>query len=80
MEHEQTEHDGLEQTAARRSAVIYLSISLGAALLFFAAAALGGYPVAARIGGAAWVGLLTLIVSMPLVIPRVKKQLRGREA
>jgi hypothetical protein len=54
---------------ARRSALIYLPISLGAALLFFLAANLvGGYPPVAKIGGMVWVGLLSLIVSMPFVI------------
>jgi hypothetical protein len=32
----------------------------------------------ARIGGAIWVGLLTLIVSMPIIISRIKKQLHGK--
>jgi hypothetical protein len=51
-------------------------ISLGAALLFFLATGLiGGYPLVARIGGTVWVGLLSLIVSMPVVISRVKKKL-----
>lgn len=71
MEHEQVEKD-----VARRSALIYLPISLGIALLFLVTASLvGGYPLVARIGGTVWVGLLSLIVSMPLVISRVKKKL-----
>ncbi|MBI3740062.1 MAG: hypothetical protein HY258_13525, partial [Chloroflexi bacterium] len=50
-------------------------ISIGAALLFLLATTLtGNYPLVARIGGAVWVGLLSLIVSMPIVISRVKKQ------
>lgn len=70
MEHEQVERD-----VARRSALIYLPISLGAAALFLLAASLfGNYPVVARIGGTVWVGLLSLIVSMPVVISRVKKK------
>ncbi len=72
MEHEQTEKD-----VARRSALIYLPISIGAALLFLLAASLvGAYPLVAKIGGMVWVGLLSLIVSMPLVTARVKKQRR----
>ncbi len=72
MEHEQTEKD-----VARRSALIYLPISIGAALVFLLAASpLGNYPLVAKIGGMVWVGLLSLIVSMPLVTARVKKQWR----
>lgn len=73
MEHEQIEKEG-----ARRSALIYLPISLGIALLFFLAASLlGGYPPVAKIGGMVWVGLLSLIVSMPIVISRVKRRAKG---
>ena len=69
------EHEQIEREAARRSAWIYLPISLGAALLFLLAASLvGDYPLVARIGGTVWVGLLSLIVSMPLVTAWVKHQ------
>jgi len=67
------EHEQIEKEVARRSALIYLPISLGAAALFFLAASLvGGYPPVAKIGGVVWVGLLSLIVSMPIVTSRVK--------
>ncbi len=67
----------VEKEVARRSAVIYIPISLGMAILFFLAASLvGGYPSVARFGGMVWVGLLSLIVSMPLVTSRVKKQVK----
>lgn len=73
------EHEQAEQAMARRSALIYLSISLCAALLFFLAASLtSGYPAVARLGGAIWVWLLSLIVSMPLVTSRVKRQRRSK--
>lgn len=69
------EHEQVEKAVARRSALIYLPISLGAAFLFLLAASLfGNYPLVARIGGTVWVGLLSLIVSMPVVIDRVKKK------
>ena len=69
------DHDQIEKEMARRSALIYLPISLGAALLFFLAASLvGGYPPVAKIGGMVWVGLLSLIVSMPIITARVKRQ------
>jgi len=46
---------------------------VGTALLFFLAASLvGGYPPVAKIGGMVWVGLLSLIVSMPIITSRVK--------
>ena len=69
----------IEKEVARRSALIYLPISLGAALLFFLAAnLLGGYLPVAKIGGMVWVGLLSLIVSMPIVTSRVKHQAKGK--
>lgn len=72
MEHEQVEKD-----VARKSALIYLPIAIGAALLFLLAASLvGNYPLVAKIGGAVWVGLLSLIVSMPVVTARIKKHWR----
>lgn len=72
------ENEHIEKEVARRSALIYLPLSLGAAALFFLAASLvGGYPPVAKIGGAVWVGLLSLIVSMPIVTSRVKRQALG---
>jgi len=69
------EHEQLEKDIARKSALIYLPIAVGAALIFLATTSLNGnYPVVARVGGAVWVGLLGLIVAMPLVISAVKKQ------
>jgi len=71
------EHEQVEKEVAQKSMLIYIPISLGAALLFLLAATLtGDYPIVARIGGAVWVATLSLIVSMPVVISRVKKQLQ----
>ena len=71
------EHEQVENEIARKSALIYLPISIGVALLFsLAASVLGNYPPVAKIGGAVWVGLLSLIVSMPIVTSRVKKSER----
>ena len=71
------EHERVEKEVAQKSMLIYIPISLGAALLFLLAATLtGDYPLVARIGGTVWVATLSLIVSMPLVISRVKKQLQ----
>lgn len=71
------EHEQVEKAVAQKSAWIYLPISVGAALLFLLIASLtGNYPFVARLGGTLWVGLLSLIVSMPIVISRVKKQVQ----
>lgn len=73
------EHEQVEKEVARKSALIYLPISIGSALLFLLATAFNGdYPLMTRIGGMVWIGLLTLIVSMPVVISRVKKKLNGK--
>lgn len=75
------EHEQVVKAVVQRSAWIYLLISIGAAVLFWLITTLSGdYPSVARIGGAVWVGLLSLIVSMPLVISRVKKKFQGRAA
>lgn len=69
------EHEQIEREIAQKSVAIYLPMSLGAAALFLVIASLtGNYPLVARIGGTIWVGLLSLIVSMPIVISRVKRQ------
>jgi NADH:ubiquinone oxidoreductase subunit 6 (subunit J) len=73
MEHEQVEYE-----VARKSVWIYLPISLGAALVFLLAARFGEYPPVAVYGGATWVGLLTLIITMPVVTSWVKKQTKRR--
>ena len=73
------EHEKFEKEVARKSARIYLPISLGAAILFvLAASVLGEYPLVAKIGGVVWIALLSLIVSMPIVTARVKRQLREK--
>jgi hypothetical protein len=73
------ENEHLEADVARKSALIYLPIAFGVALLFLLAASLvGEYSPIAKIGGTVWIALLSLIVSMPVVTSRVKKQLRDR--
>lgn len=62
----------------RESAKIYLSIATGTAALFFLAASLSQeLQFAAKLGGASWVWLLSLIIAMPIVTTRVKKKLRS---
>lgn len=73
------EQANIENLVAQRSALIYLPIALSVATLFFVVASLSGeYQPVAKIGGMVWVGLLSLIVSMPLVTARMKKHLRSR--
>ena len=73
------EHEQVEKEVARKSAMIYLPIAAGSALLFFLAASLAGsYPTVARIGGTVWVGLLSLIISMPIVTANAKRQFKGQ--
>jgi hypothetical protein len=56
------------------SAAIYTGLSLLAAGLFLVATLTGQYSVVERMGGAAWVFLLSMIILMPVVIPIVKKK------
>jgi len=73
------EHEQVEKAVARKSAQIYLPISLGMALLFYLTSSMvGDFPPVARLGGSAWVALLTLITSMPVVISRIKKGMREK--
>jgi hypothetical protein len=75
------EHEQVEKEVAEKSALIYLPISIGSALLFLLATAFSGdYSLMTRIGGMVWIGLLTLIVSMPIVISYVKKQFLGKSS
>ncbi len=62
----------MEKKAALVSVLIYTGFSLGLALIFILLT--GGYPPVARIGGAIWVFILTMIITMPVVIPFIKKK------
>lgn len=62
------------------SALIYAPISLAAAGIFFAVTVTGDYSWVTRIGGAVWILLLSLIISMPLVTSFVKKRSNRLEA
>ncbi|MBI2288115.1 MAG: hypothetical protein HYY41_05490 [Chloroflexi bacterium] len=59
------------------SAIIYTGISLVDASLFLLATLAGKYTAVERIGGAAWVFLLSMIILMPIVTPLVKKKIGG---
>ena len=68
----------LDRRIGITSAAIYSMISIAVSVLFFAAATLrGGYPDVARFGGAAWVLLLSFIVTMPLVTSAVKRRFKA---
>ncbi len=59
------------------SAVVYTGISLAAAGLFLVATLAGEYTLVERIGGMAWVFLLSMIILMPVVTPLVKRKVRA---
>jgi purine-cytosine permease-like protein len=64
----------MESLVGRKSAWIYSAITLFVAGSFFAVSTIiGSYSITARLGGTIWTGLLTMIVSMPLVTASVKK-------
>lgn len=56
------------------SLLIYGAIALAASGIFLGITLSGNYPWVARLGGAAWVFMLSTIVLMPLVIPWVKRR------
>ena len=65
-------------TPGKVSALIYMTIALTAAGLFLAATTLrGDYTWVARLGGSAWLFLLSMIILMPTVTPWVRKWLGG---
>ena len=60
------------------SALVYTPVSLIAGTAFFAAAILTGQDSwVARLGGAGWVFFLSMIILMPVVIPWMKRRLKG---
>ncbi len=61
------------------SAVIYTSISVAAAVFFLVATLPGEYTPVERLGGMAWVFMLSMIILMPIVTPLVKKKWRRPE-
>ena len=75
-------------TPGRISTLIYTTIALAVAGLFLAATSFrGDYTWVARLGGAGWVFLLSMIVLMPTVTPwlkarlmRAKPDVQGRSA
>jgi len=65
----------IEKQVSRQSAMIYVTLSLGTALAFLLASSVfGSYPLVAKLGGTLWVGLLSLIVTMPVVTANIKRK------
>jgi len=60
------------------SAVIYTGISVLLAGLFLLGTLAGEYTMVERIGGTAWVFLLSMIILMPVVTPLVKRKFGER--
>ncbi|TLN17650.1 hypothetical protein FDZ74_07380 [bacterium] len=64
----------IENKVSVISAFLYTGISLALALAFYLITGGGGYDAVARYGGAIWVFILTMIITMPVVIPWIKKR------
>lgn len=64
----------MEPKVAKIAALYYGGVSLAAALLFVFSTLGGKYDNVARFGGAAWIFILGLIVTMPIFIPYAKKK------
>jgi len=63
------------------AAIVYTGIALLGAGSFLAATTLSGdYDWVARLGGAGWVFLLSMIILMPTVTPWLKRRLGRAEA
>ena len=62
------------KSVAGISAVIYTSISIVVSGLFLLGTLANTYTLVERIGGTAWVFLLSMIILMPIIIPLVKKR------
>lgn len=68
----------IERKIGMTSAGIYSAISVTTSILFLLIASWrGGYTDVARFGGAAWVLLLSFIVTMPLVTSAVKRHFKA---
>lgn len=61
-----------ERKVSTVAAFWYIGISLALALTFFFVT--GSYDRIARFGGATWIFILSMIITMPIVIPRIKKK------
>ena len=67
----------LDRKIATASAGIYIAASVTVSAAFLVAATMLKYNDVARIGGAVWVLLLSLIVTMPIVTAQAKKRMQA---
>ena len=66
------------EDAGRLSVAIYVTVSALVAGAFLVVTVLiGDYSWVARVGGSAWVFLLSMIILMPTVTPWLRKRLGG---
>ncbi len=66
-------------SAGTTSAFVYTALASTAALGFFGLASVtGDHTWVARIGGAGWVFLLSMIILMPTITPWVRQRIDGR--
>jgi O-antigen/teichoic acid export membrane protein len=66
------------QRVGLSSALTYAPISLAAAGIFLAITLNGDYTWVARVGGAVWVFILSMIISMPLITSYYKRRYQPR--
>jgi hypothetical protein len=59
------------------SALIYTGISLAACAVFLLATFAGSYTAVERVGGTVWIFILSMIILMPIVTPRMKRRIGG---
>ena len=62
-----------DKKVATLSAFWYTGISLAVAGTFYLLASTSNHDTVTRYGGAAWVFILTMIITMPVIIPWIKK-------
>jgi len=71
----ETQSAAVDRSILRRSAFWYTGTSLGVVVLFLTLTELvGGYRVAAVVGGAIWSFILSMIVTMPLYTAFFKRR------
>lgn len=71
----ETKSAAVDRSILRRSALWYTGTSLGVVVLFLTLTVLvGGYRVAAVVGGAIWSFILSMIVTMPLYTSYFKRR------
>jgi len=63
-----------ERKLAVISAFWYIGLSTALALGFFLVTGGGRYDMIARFGGTIWVFILVMIITMPIIIPFIKKK------